>query len=190
VSSSVTNCHLCFFWLLVCVCVRARACACVGLGLYAILVFPRFFVCCDLCSGCVIYCHLCFTGFKGLCVCVRPGRLLCCLKLILVWFVCGRVYFDLFRFYLLSITFNFVCSWDTRRWIKSKNKIRLILIHHRQNPTKMNKITALHDVANDNIKRNLNAISTNDEKCNVFFLWQYIQLVVCHDNKYWGIVDC
>jgi hypothetical protein len=82
--------------------------------------------------------HLSFTGFKGLCVCVRPGRLLYGLLLILVWFVCGRVYFDLFRFYLLSfIIFNFVCSWDTRRWIKSKNTIRLILIHHRQNPTKM-----------------------------------------------------
>jgi hypothetical protein len=106
----------------VCVCVHA------GLGFYAILVFPRFFfVCCNLCSGCVIYCHLCFTGFKGVCVCVcvcvcaracvrararaRPGRLLCDLLLILVWFVCGRVYFDLFRFYLLSIIiFNFVCS--------------------------------------------------------------------------------
>jgi hypothetical protein len=46
----VTNCHLCIFWLLVfrCVCVCARA----GLGLYAIIVFPSFFVCCDLCSGC------------------------------------------------------------------------------------------------------------------------------------------
>jgi hypothetical protein len=37
------------------------------------------------------------------------------LLLILVWFLCGRVYFDLFRFYLLSIIiFNFVCSWDTK----------------------------------------------------------------------------
>jgi hypothetical protein len=64
------------------VCARAR----VGLGLYAILVVPRFFVCCDLCSGCVTYCHPCFTGFKGLClcVCVCPGRLLCDLLLILV----------------------------------------------------------------------------------------------------------
>jgi hypothetical protein len=52
----------------VCVCV----CVCVcDLGLCAILVFPRFFVCCDLCSGCVIYCHLGSTCFKGLCVCVR-----------------------------------------------------------------------------------------------------------------------
>jgi hypothetical protein len=49
----------------VCVCVCARA----GLGLYTILVFPRFLVRCDLCSGCATYCHLCFTGFKGLCVC-------------------------------------------------------------------------------------------------------------------------
>jgi hypothetical protein len=71
VSSCVTNCHLCFFWLLVSWCV----CMCAALGFYAILVFPRFFVCCDLCSGCVIYCHACFTGFKVLCV--RPGRLLC-----------------------------------------------------------------------------------------------------------------
>jgi hypothetical protein len=45
---------------------------------------------------------------------------------------------DIFRFYVLSfIIFNFVCSWDTRRWIKSKNTIRSILMHHRQNPTKM-----------------------------------------------------
>jgi hypothetical protein len=30
---------------------------------------------------------------------------------------------------------NFVCSWDTRRRIKSKSTIRSILIHHCQNPT-------------------------------------------------------
>jgi hypothetical protein len=60
----------------VCECVRVCVCACVGLGLYAILVFPRFFLCCDLCSGCVTYCHLSFTGFKVY-VCVRPGKLLC-----------------------------------------------------------------------------------------------------------------
>jgi hypothetical protein len=33
--------------------------------------------------------------------------------------------------------FNFVCCLDTRRWMKSKNTIRSILIHHRQNPIKM-----------------------------------------------------
>jgi hypothetical protein len=41
-----------------------------------------------------------------------------------VWFVCGRVYCV-----LLSVIFNFlnfVCSWDTRRWIKSKSTIRSI----------------------------------------------------------------
>jgi hypothetical protein len=30
-------------------------------------------VCCDLCSGCVTYCHLCLTGFKSLCVCAQVG---------------------------------------------------------------------------------------------------------------------
>jgi hypothetical protein len=34
-----------------------------------------------------------------------------------------------------SKRFGFVCSWDTRRWIKSKSTIRSILTHHRQNPT-------------------------------------------------------
>jgi hypothetical protein len=50
--------------------------------------------------------------------------------------VCSSIYLG---FNLLSIIFNFfnfVCSWDTRRWIKSKNTIRLILIHS-QNPTEM-----------------------------------------------------
>jgi hypothetical protein len=56
-----------FYCLGVCACACACACAC--LGLYVILVFPRFFVCCDLCSGCVTHWHLSFTGFKGLCVC-------------------------------------------------------------------------------------------------------------------------
>jgi hypothetical protein len=42
---------------------------CVCLGLYAILVFLRFFMCCEVCSGWITYCHLCLTGFKGLCVC-------------------------------------------------------------------------------------------------------------------------
>jgi hypothetical protein len=41
--------------------------------------------------------------------------------------VCILIYLG---FHLLSIIFNFffnfVCSWDTRRWIKSKNTIRLI----------------------------------------------------------------
>jgi hypothetical protein len=27
------------------------------------------FMCCEVCSGWVTYCHLCLTGFKGLCVC-------------------------------------------------------------------------------------------------------------------------
>jgi hypothetical protein len=34
---------------------------------------------------------------------------------------------------------NSVCSWNTRRWIKPKNTIRLILIRHRQNPTEINQ---------------------------------------------------
>jgi hypothetical protein len=76
-SSCVNICHLYFFWLLVtrCVCARSR----VGRGLFAMLVFPMFFVCCDLCSGCVIYCHLWLTGFKGLCVCTP--------KYVALWFV-------------------------------------------------------------------------------------------------------
>jgi hypothetical protein len=96
------------------------------------------FLCVVICAVAVSFIATCVLLASRVYVCVRPGRLLCGLLLILVWFVCGRVYFDLFRFHLLSIIiFNFVCSWDTRRWIKSKNTICLILIHHRQNPTKM-----------------------------------------------------
>jgi hypothetical protein len=54
----------------------------------------------------------------------------------------------------LSIIFNFlnfVCSWDTRWWIKSKNTIRLILIHHCQNPTEVIKGSVL-DSANEVIQ--------------------------------------
>jgi hypothetical protein len=41
---------------------------CVCLGLYTILVFPRFFKSCEVCSGWVTYCHQCLTCFKGSCV--------------------------------------------------------------------------------------------------------------------------
>jgi hypothetical protein len=53
------------------------------------------------------------------------------------WPLCefyGRVYCDILSIFLFL---NFVCSWDTRRWIKSKSKIRSILTHHRQNPTEI-----------------------------------------------------
>jgi hypothetical protein len=38
--------------------------------------------------------------------------------------------------------FNSSIFWDTRRWIKSKNTIRSILTHHRQNPTEINVNTS------------------------------------------------
>jgi hypothetical protein len=43
------------------------------------LLFPRFFMCCDLCSDCVIYRCWCSTGLKGLCVCAP--------RYIALWFV-------------------------------------------------------------------------------------------------------
>jgi hypothetical protein len=74
VSSCVTNCHLCFFWLLV----FRGVCACVGLGLYAVLVFPRFFVCCDLCSGCHLLPPV-FYWLQGfMCVRAQVGRSVVC----------------------------------------------------------------------------------------------------------------
>jgi hypothetical protein len=98
------------------------------------------FLCVVICAVAVSFIATCVLLVSRVYVCVCPGKVALWL-LILVWFVCGHVYFDLFRFYLLSIIiFNFVCSWDTRQWIKSKNTIRLILIHHRQNPTKMTPI--------------------------------------------------
>jgi hypothetical protein len=95
VSSCVTNCHLCFFWLLVFRCVRA--CVCVCLGLYAILVFPRFFY--------VVISTVAVSFFatyvllaSRVYVCVRPGR-------VALWFVIGpcviclwTCVYDLFRF--------------------------------------------------------------------------------------------
>jgi hypothetical protein len=51
-------------------------CACVGLGLYAFLVFPRFFVCCD-CAVAVSFIATCVLLASRVYVCVCPGRLLC-----------------------------------------------------------------------------------------------------------------
>jgi hypothetical protein len=45
------------------------------------------------------------------------------------WSLCD-LFVDVCIVVLLSIIFNFlnfVCSWDTRRWMKSKNTLRLIL---------------------------------------------------------------
>jgi hypothetical protein len=65
VSSCVTNCHLGFS---LASSVSGCVWVCVCLGLYAIVVFPRFFNSCEVCSGWVTYCHWCLTCFKGLCV--------------------------------------------------------------------------------------------------------------------------
>jgi hypothetical protein len=74
VSSCVTNCHLCFFWLLVFRGVRARARA--RLGLYAILLSPRF-LCVVICAVAVSLIATCVLLASRVYVCVRPGRLLC-----------------------------------------------------------------------------------------------------------------
>jgi hypothetical protein len=88
-------------------------------------------------------CHLLppeFYWLQGfMCVCAQVGCSVVCNWSLCDLFgdVCILIYLG---FNLLSIIFNFynfVCSWDTRRWIKSKSTIRLILTHHSQNPTKM-----------------------------------------------------
>jgi hypothetical protein len=52
----------------VCVCVCARACA--GLALYAILVFPRFFLCVVICAVAVSFIATCVLLASRVCVCV------------------------------------------------------------------------------------------------------------------------
>jgi hypothetical protein len=75
--------------------------------------------------------------FMCVCVCAQVGcsvvrnRSLCDLSVDVCVLICSG-----FVFYLQSLIYIF-CSWDTRWWIKSINTIRSILIHHRQNPTKM-----------------------------------------------------
>jgi hypothetical protein len=61
------------------VCARARAC----LGLYAVLVFPRFLYV-VICAVAVSLIATCVLLASRVYVCVRPGRLLCGLLLILV----------------------------------------------------------------------------------------------------------
>jgi hypothetical protein len=75
---------------------------CVCLGLYAILVFPRFFMSCEVCSGWVTYCHWCLTCFKGLWV-YAPRE-------VALWLVidpcvnfCGRVYCDILSIFLIPL---------------------------------------------------------------------------------------
>jgi hypothetical protein len=60
-------------------------CVGVGLGLYAILVFPRFFfLCVVICAVAVSFIASCVLLASRVYVCVRTGRLLCGLLLILV----------------------------------------------------------------------------------------------------------
>jgi hypothetical protein len=89
-------------------------------------------------------CNSCFLGFYVLWSVQWLGHLLPPVSDLLQGFICvctqvsGSVvsnwplcdlFVDMCIVVLLSIIFtflNFVCSWDTRRWIKSKNTIRLI----------------------------------------------------------------
>jgi len=48
--------------------------------------------------------------------------------------VCILVFFLEFLFFVYNIFFFWF--WDTRRWTKSKNTLRLMLTHNRQKPTK------------------------------------------------------
>jgi hypothetical protein len=88
---------------------------------------------------CVWVCHFLppvFSGFKCLCMCVPRFVALRFVIWSFLWFVCGC--FVIWSVQVFSFVYNFCVffwSWDTRRWIKSTNTIRLILIHHRQNPT-------------------------------------------------------
>jgi len=102
--------------------------------------------------------------------------------LILVWFVSGCVYFDLFRFYLLSIIFNFVCSWDTRWWIKSKNTICLILIHHRQNPTKIMNLWSEWS-SRVALKVSANVMKTEGTPCSWYFECPSCYVFCLNDQK-------
>jgi hypothetical protein len=94
-------------------------------------VFPDFL----FCDGILVLLRLCFV-----CGCVWVYVHVCCsvvCNLVLVWFVCGCfVNWSVQVFSFLSIIFVF-WSWDTKWRIKSINTIRLILIHHRQNPTEV-----------------------------------------------------
>jgi hypothetical protein len=56
----------------------------VGLGLYAILVFPRFFLCVVICAVAVSFIATCVLLASRVYVCVCPGGMLCGLLLILV----------------------------------------------------------------------------------------------------------
>jgi hypothetical protein len=116
-----------FPWLLVFQDVCGCACALVCMQF---LCVPRFFMCCEVCSGWVTYCHRCLTCFKGLCV---SG------SVVSNWSLCDLfvdVCIVIFGIYIFNSSILFVFS-DTRRWIKSKSTIRSILTHHRQNPTEI-----------------------------------------------------
>jgi hypothetical protein len=101
VSSCVTNCYLCFFWLLVFRC--ARAC----LSLYAILVFPRF-LCVVICVVAVslVATYVLLAPRVYVCVCAQVDCSVVCNWSLCDLFVdvCILIYLG---FNILSIIFNF-----------------------------------------------------------------------------------
>jgi hypothetical protein len=88
-----------------------------------------------------------FDWLQGfMCVCTQVSC-----SVLSNWSLCD-LFVDMCIVVLLSIIFNFlnfVCSWDTRWWIKSKNTICLILIYHRQNPTEitLESLSACYNLA-------------------------------------------
>jgi hypothetical protein len=97
---------------------------CVCHGLYETLFFLVFLsaVKCAVAGSLIATCVWLASRVY---VCMRPGKLVCGSN----WSLCD-LFVDVCIVVLLSIIFNFlnfVCSWDTRRWIKSKSTIRLIL---------------------------------------------------------------
>jgi hypothetical protein len=66
---------------------------------------------------------------------VYSGFVFC--ECVFVQVCCSVVCILVFLEFLFLCLYIFFWFWDTGRWIKSKNTLRLMLIHHRQKPTEV-----------------------------------------------------
>jgi hypothetical protein len=62
-------------------------------------------MCCEVCSDWVTYCHLCLTGFKGLCVCAQVSCTAVCNRSLCDLFVDVCIVIFCLQFLISSILF-------------------------------------------------------------------------------------
>jgi hypothetical protein len=118
---AVSRLHPGVFWLLVFKCVCGCACALVCMQFLCFI----FFKCCRIFSGCITCCHMCLASRVCVCAPRKYALWLVIYPCVICLWTCV-LWSSVYNFQFL----NFVCSSDTKLWIKSKSTIRSKMVRY------------------------------------------------------------